>query len=71
MPVTHKSLGDIDQYSRGTFEYMVACNEHWSDIGGAALPKEKALRQRAKYFSSIKFSNLEEVLRRAQKEAFI
>ncbi|MCJ1350965.1 MAG: hypothetical protein MMC33_000947 [Icmadophila ericetorum] len=71
MPMTHRSPGTIGAHPKDSFEYMIACNDQWSITGGAALPQEKTLRQRTKYFSNMKFSTLEEVLRRSQKADFI
>lgn len=52
-------------------ELELAHVEEWMIAGAAACPREKTLRQRAKYFGEVKFSSLDELLRLAEKVEFV
>ena len=54
-----------------TTELEIAQAEDWHTLGASACPQEKTLRQRAKYFSNVHFSTVEELLRRAETINFI
>lgn len=74
MPKTFKSAQEIEGFitehaDRGEedrHEMIIARVEQWMIAGATALPKEKTLRQREKYFGKVKFSTLQELLVRAK-----
>lgn len=74
MPKTFKSAQEIEDFiaehvPRGeedTPEMIIARVEEWMIAGATALPREKTLRQRKKYFGKVKFSALQELLLRAK-----
>lgn len=74
MPKTFKSAQEIEDFiaehvPRGeedTPEMIIARVEEWMIAGATALPREKTLRQREKYFGEVKFSTLQELLLRAK-----
>lgn len=45
--------------------------DEWMLAGAAACPRDKTLRQRAKYFRNVEFSGLSQLLSRATKTDFI
>lgn len=74
MPKTFKSAQEIEDsiaehVARGeedTPEVIIARVEEWMIAGATALPRDKTLRQRKKYFGKVKFSALQELLLRAK-----
>lgn len=74
MPKTFKSAQEIEDFiaehvPRGeedTPQMIIARVEEWMIAGATALPREKTLRQRKKYFGKVKFSALQELLVRAK-----
>lgn len=60
----HDKAGDAERY-------QLAQVDEWMVCGGCAVPIEKTLRQREKYFSRVKFSTLQELLERAEKTDFL
>lgn len=74
MPKTFRSAQEIKDFitehvPRGeedTPEMIIARVEEWMIAGATALPREKTLRQREKYFGKVKFSALQELLLRAK-----
>ena len=78
MPRTQKPWHDVqrvlDTYKGGdevTAEHEAAQVEEMSVLGCLACPKEKTLRQREKYFSSVRFRNLEQLLQCASEMDFV
>lgn len=77
LPLTNISHDDIrrnlvEYEKNGDAEkYVLAQVDEWMVCGGCTLPKEKTLRQREKYFSKVKFSTLEELLKRAETTDFL
>ncbi len=49
----------------------IAQLDEWMITGASACPREKTLLQREKYFKNVKFMNLKELLREAEKADFI
>lgn len=56
---------------KDTPELEIARVEEWMIAGASACPREKTLRQRAKYFSNVKFSTLVELLQLAKEREFV
>lgn len=77
MSRTHKSWDEIQESLRkhsndGDFPALeLAQVEEMMVIGCLTCPKEKTLRQRAKYFGSVKFLDLEQMLMLSEKDDFI
>ncbi|KAL8931107.1 MAG: hypothetical protein Q9208_000211 [Pyrenodesmia sp. 3 TL-2023] len=74
IPRTHTPAAEIRDYVAANLDndqvyavQAVMCDE-WSIDGATAVPKEKTLRQREKYFKDCKFSGLEEVLQMAKSK---
>lgn len=76
LPRTNISL---DQIQRNLIEhengsdpdkYVISQVDDWMVSGGCALPRPKTLRQREKYFGTLNFVTLLEVLERAEKVQF-
>lgn len=74
MSKTFKSAQEIEDFiakyaPRGeedTPEMIIARVEQWMIAGATALPREKTLQQRERYFGKVKFSALHELLLRAK-----
>lgn len=74
MPKTFKAAQEIENFiaenvtrsEEDTPEMIIARVEEWMIAGATALPREKTLRQRKKYFGKVKFSALQELLLRAK-----
>ncbi|MCJ1404226.1 hypothetical protein MMC11_007451 [Xylographa trunciseda] len=49
----------------------IAHRDQWMVAGASACPREKTLEQRDKYFSKVRFSGLEELLRLAERVDFV
>ena len=77
MPRTHKSWDDIQEsITRHSADddfaaLETAQVEEMMVMGYLSCPKEKTLRQRAKYFGNVKFLNLEQMLILAEKQDLI
>ena len=75
MPRQYRSLEDVqrDKEANETFSFpsIGAQIEEMGVLEHFAVPEEKTLKQREKYFKGIKFRNLEEGLRDAQKLDFV
>lgn len=74
IPRTHTPAAEIRDYVAANLDndqvyavQAVMCDE-WCIDGATAVPKEKTLRQREKYFKDCKFSGLEEVLQMAKSK---
>ncbi len=61
--IEHENGGDPDKY-------VISQVDDWSVSGACALPREKTLRQKEKYFSKLDFVTLSEVLERAERMQF-
>lgn len=61
--IEHENGGDPDKC-------VISQVDDWSVSGACALPREKTLRQKEKYFSKLNFVTLSEVLERAEKMQF-
>ncbi len=74
MPRTHKSRDEIsksleEHVADGDFAALeLAQIEEMMVLGCLSCPKEKTLRQRAKYFGKVKFLDLQRMLTLAEKE---
>lgn len=76
MPKTFKSAQGVEDFiaehaGRGdedTHEMIIARVEQWMIAGATAVPREKTLRQRGKFFGKVKFSTLQELLVRAKDQ---
>lgn len=74
LPKTIKSVQEIEDFiaehaplcGEDTPEMIIARVDQWMIAGATALPREKTLRQREKYFGKVKFSTLQELLLRAK-----
>ncbi|KAJ5519843.1 hypothetical protein N7463_000296 [Penicillium fimorum] len=70
--LTYRSVNDIkaslEQHRNDgdSLQLGLAEAEEWTISGATACPEDKTRRQHAKYFSEIKFSNLEELLIQAE-----
>ena len=77
MPRTYKSWDDIQESitrhaADGDFPALETAQvEEMMVMGCLSCPKEKTLRQRAKYFGNVKFLDLEQMLMLAEKEDHI
>jgi hypothetical protein len=77
MEVSHKSAESIERYiidhknDGDTLELTIAMVEEWMISGASACPREKTLAQRVKYFSNVKFSSLEELLKYSKTVKFV
>ena len=72
MQVKHKAVVVDDAASKA--EEKAAFNGHldeWMVVGGTAMPREKTLRQRKKYFKGIRFLALQDVLDLTQEDGNI
>ena len=61
--IEHQNGGDPDKY-------VISQIDDWMVSGGCALPRQKTLRQKEKYFGKLNFVTLSEMLERAEKEQF-
>ena len=74
MPRTHKSWDDIQvslvrHVADGDFAALETAQvEEMMVMGCLNCPKEKTIRQRAKYFGNVNFLDLEQMLTLAEKE---
>jgi hypothetical protein len=74
MDVSYKSEDEItafirDNAQKGPSRAMeIALVEECMILGVATCPREKTLLQRKKFFSNVKFLDLEETLRKAESE---
>ena len=78
MPRTQKPWHDVqrvlDTYKEGheiTAELEAAQVEEQAVLGCLACPKETTIRQREKYFSSVRFRDLEQLLQCASEMDFV
>lgn len=76
MPKTLKSAQEIEDFiaehvaqdEEDTHEMIIARVEQWMIAGATAVPREKTLRQREKFFGRVKFATLQELLVRAKDQ---
>lgn len=76
MPKTFKSAQEIEDFiaehvaqdEEDTHGMIIARVEQWMIAGATALPREKTLRQREKFFGRVKFATLQELLVRAKDQ---
>lgn len=76
MPKTFKSAQEVESFiaehaapgEEDTHEMIIARVDQWMIAGATALPREKTIRQREKYFGKVKFSTLQELLVRAKDQ---
>ena len=61
--IEHEHGGDPDKY-------VISQVDDWMVSGGCALPRQKTLGQKEKYFSKLHFVTLRETLERAEKMEF-
>lgn len=74
LPKTFKSVQEIEDFiaehaprcEEDKPEMIIARVDQWMVASATALPREKTLRQREKYFGKVKFSTLQELLLRAK-----
>ena len=77
MPRTHRSEDEIqDSIAKHVADGDSTALEHaqieeMMIMGCLACPKEKTLKQREKYFGQVKFLDLEQMLRLAEKEDIV
>ena len=76
MPVTYKTPEDIKRAlatdpPEDTSERILVDLDEFTSAGASAVPKEKTLRQREKYFGKVEFHTLEALLRYADQVDFV
>ena len=77
MEISRKTIAEIqaslDQHSKDTDDdkLVIAQVEKWMVAGASAVPQQKTLEQRGKFFSALKFSTLEQLLEHANQTAFV
>jgi hypothetical protein len=75
--MSYKSANNIERYITEHSDQedepglVIARVEEWMIAGASACPCEKTLRQREKYFSTLKFSTLAELLSIARNKTFV
>ncbi|KAG9241337.1 hypothetical protein BJ878DRAFT_233823 [Calycina marina] len=77
LETTYKSKDKILEFINNndqlelSHDMEIALVEEWMISGAAACPREKTLLQKEKYFKSVKFFSLQEMLQHAEKVDFV